>query len=110
MCFVKRSAMVLFERDHAAVRDSHIFKGQKASSVNLALMIFVVVRPNVCFQGNGQGSRSMTYLLGGGDDILRPPSAGLLSPTDNFLASIDGILPVATLSLLIVSSAGAVWN
>lgn len=49
-------------------------------------------------------------LLGGGEDILRPCSEGLLSPTDIFLASIDGILPAATLSLLIVSSAGAVLN
>lgn len=53
----------------------------------------------------------MAHLFGGGDDIrLCPPSKGLLSPTDIFLASIDGILPAATLSLLIVSSAGAVLN
>ena len=53
----------------------------------------------------------MTYLLGGGDDILLcPPSEGFLSPMDIFLASSDGILPAAKLSLLIVSSAGAVLN
>jgi hypothetical protein len=51
-----------------------------------------------------------TYLFGGGEDILLPPSDGLLSPTDIFLASIDCIFPVATLSLRIVSSAGAVLN
>jgi hypothetical protein len=52
----------------------------------------------------------MAYLLGGGDDILRPPSAGRFSPTDIFPASGDGTLPAATLSLLIVSSAGPVLN
>lgn len=61
-------------------------------------------------QDNAQRSKSTTYLLGGGEDILRPCSEGLLSPMDIFLASIDGILPAATLSLLIVSSAGAVLN
>lgn len=73
-------------------------------------MIFVAVRSNVCGGGNAQLSGRFTYLLGGGDDILRPPSEGLLSPTDIFLASIDCNFPAATLSLRIVSSAGAVLN
>ena len=73
-------------------------------------MIFVAVRSNVCGRGNAQVLESFTYLLGGGDDILRPPSEVLLSPIDIFLASIDCNFPAATLSLLIVSSAGAVLN
>jgi hypothetical protein len=57
-----------------------------------------------------KGREHQTYLLGGGDDILRPPVEGFLSPTDMFLASTVGSFPVATLSLLMVSSAGAVLN
>jgi hypothetical protein len=98
------------ERDHAAMRNRHNFRGQKASSMNLALMIFCRSQAKCMLEGNANRSRSRTYLFGGGDDILRPPSEGLLSPTDMFLASTDGSLPVATLSLRIVSSAGAVLN
>jgi hypothetical protein len=73
-------------------------------------MIFVVVRPNVCGEVMLAESGTFTYLFGGGEDILRPLSEGLRSPTDILLASILCILPVATLSLLITSSAVAVLN